>query len=312
MSKKITTIGGQALMEGIMMVGPQRTVAAFCDEQGNISTEEITAPRLTKQYPLLGKPFIRGIFALVDSFRMGYKALSLSADKLTEGEEEEELSGLDKWLNDHLGEKLTAALMGVASVLGIALAIVLFFLLPTVLFNLLEGVVPGDIAGWRSIFEGVLRIGIFVAYVALISLVPDIKRTFQYHGAEHKTIFCYENDLPLTVENVRKQGRFHPRCGTSFLLLMLLLGIIVGFFIPFSNPFLRTFTKLLCIPVIMNVGYEVQKACARHDNWLSRLVTAPGLWMQRLTVKETDDKMIAAAIVAMEAVIPENGEDLIR
>ena len=312
MSKKITTIGGQALMEGIMMVGPQRTVAAFCDEQGNISTEEITAPRLTKQYPLLGKPFIRGIFALVDSFRMGYKALSLSADKLTEGEEEEELSGLDKWLNDHLGEKLTAALMGVASVLGIALAIVLFFLLPTVLFNLLEGVVPGDIAGWRSIFEGVLRIGIFVAYVALISLVPDIKRTFQYHGAEHKTIFCYENDLPLTVENVRKQGRFHPRCGTSFLLLMLLLGIIVGFFIPFSNPFLRTFTKLLCIPVIMNVGYEVQKACARLDNWLSRLVTAPGLWMQRLTVKEPDDKMIAAAIVAMEAVIPENGEDLIR
>ena len=312
MSKKITTIGGQALMEGIMMAGPQRTVAAFCDEQGNISTEEITAPRLTKQYPLLGKPFIRGIFALVDSFRMGYKALSLSADKLTEGEEEEELSGLDKWLNDHLGEKLTAALMGVASVLGIALAIVLFFLLPTVLFNLLEGVVPGDIAGWRSIFEGVLRIGIFVAYVALISLVPDIKRTFQYHGAEHKTIFCYENDLPLTVENVRKQGRFHPRCGTSFLLLMLLLGIIVGFFIPFSNPFLRTFTKLLCIPVIMNVGYEVQKACARHDNWLSRLVTAPGLWMQRLTVKEPDDKMIAAAIVAMEAVIPENGEDLIR
>ena len=312
MSKKITTIGGQALMEGIMMVGPQRTVAAFCDEQGNISTEEITAPRLTKQYPLLGKPFIRGIFALVDSFRMGYKALSLSADKLTEGEEEEELSGLDKWLNDHLGEKLTAALMGVASVLGIALAIVLFFLLPTVLFNLLEGVVPGDIAGWRSIFEGVLRIGIFVAYVALISLVPDIKRTFQYHGAEHKTIFCYENDLPLTVENVRKQRRFHPRCGTSFLLLMLLLGIIVGFFIPFSNPFLRTFTKLLCIPVIMNVGYEVQKACARHDNWLSRLVTAPGLWMQRLTVKEPDDKMIAAAIVAMEAVIPENGEDLIR
>ena len=312
MSKKITTIGGQALMEGIMMVGPQRTVAAFCDEQGNISTEEITAPRLTKQYPLLGKPFIRGIFALVDSFRMGYKALSLSADKLTEGEEEEELPGLDKWLNDHLGEKLTAALMGVASVLGIALAVVLFFLLPTVLFNLLEGVVPVDIAGWRSIFEGVLRIGIFVAYVALISLVPDIKRTFQYHGAEHKTIFCYENDLPLTVENVRKQGRFHPRCGTSFLLLMLLLGIIVGFFIPFSNPFLRTFTKLLCIPVIMNVGYEVQKACARHDNWLSRLVTAPGLWMQRLTVKEPDDKMIAAAIVAMEAVIPENGEDLIR
>ena len=312
MAKKITTIGGQALMEGIMMVGPQRTVAAFCSEEGQISTEEISVPRLTKLYPILGKPFIRGIFSLIDSFRLGYKALSLSADKLTGGEEEEELSGFDKWLSDHLGEKITGVIMAIASVLGIALAIALFFFLPTVLFNLLEAVAPGEISGWRSIFEGVIRIGIFVGYVVLIGMVPDIKRTFQYHGAEHKTIFCYENDLPLTVESVRKQKRFHPRCGTSFLILMLVIGIIVGFFIPFSNPFLRTFTKLLCIPVIMNVGYEVQKACARHDGWLSRAVTAPGLWMQRLTVKEPDDKMIEAAIAAMEAVIPENGEDLIR
>ena len=312
MAKKITTIGGQALMEGIMMVGPQRTVAAFCSEEGQISTEEISVPRLTKLYPILGKPFIRGIFSLIDSFRLGYKALSLSADKLTGGEEEDELSGFDKWLSDHLGEKITGVIMAIASVLGIALAIALFFFLPTVLFNLLEAVAPGEISGWRSIFEGVIRIGIFVGYVVLIGMVPDIKRTFQYHGAEHKTIFCYENDLPLTVENVRKQKRFHPRCGTSFLILMLVIGIIVGFFIPFSNPFLRTFTKLLCIPVIMNVGYEVQKACARHDGWLSRAVTAPGLWMQRLTVKEPDDKMIEAAIAAMEAVIPENGEDLIR
>ena len=312
MAKKITTIGGQALMEGIMMVGPQRTVAAFCSEEGQISTEEISVPRLTKLYPILGKPFIRGIFSLIDSFRLGYKALSLSADKLTGGEEEEELSGFDKWLSDHLGEKITGVIMAIASVLGIALAIALFFFLPTVLFNLLEAVAPGEISGWRSIFEGVIRIGIFVGYVVLIGMVPDIKRTFQYHGAEHKTIFCYENDLPLTVENVRKQKRFHPRCGTSFLILMLVIGIIVGFFIPFSNPFLRTFTKLLCIPVIMNVGYEVQKACARHDGWLSRAVTAPGLCMQRLTVKEPDDKMIEAAIAAMEAVIPENGEDLIR
>ena len=312
MAKKITTIGGQALMEGIMMVGPKRTVAAFCDEEGQISTEEITVPRLTKRYPILGKPFIRGIFSLIDSFRLGYKALSLSADKLTEGGEEEELSGVDKWLNDHLGEKLTAAVMTIGSVLGVGLAIVLFFFLPTVLFNLVQAAAPADVSGWRSVFEGVIRIGIFVGYVGLIGLVPDIRRTFQYHGAEHKTIFCYENDLPLTVENVRAQKRFHPRCGTSFLILMLVIGIIVGFFIPFSNPFLRTFAKLLCIPVIMNIGYEVQKACARHDNWFTRLVVAPGLWMQRLTVKEPDDRMIAAAITAMQAVIPENGEDLIR
>ncbi len=311
MTKKITTIGGQALMEGIMMVGPYKTTAAFCSEKGEITTEDITVPRLTKKYPILGKPFIRGVFSLIDSFRLGYKALSLSADKITEDVGEEELTGLDKWLNDHLGDKLTGVVMTIASVLGIALAVVLFFFLPTLLFNLLQGAVPADISGWRSIFDGVLRLGIFIGYILLISLMPDIKRTFQYHGAEHKTIFCYENDLPLTVENVRKQGRFHPRCGTSFLILMLLIGVIVGFFIPFSNPFLRTFTKLLCIPVIMNIGYEVQKACAKHQGLLSRVITAPGLWVQRLTVKEPDDKMIESAIAAMKAVIPENGEDLI-
>ena len=312
MAKKITTIGGQALMEGIMMVGPTRTAAAFCDENGTITTEDIEEQRLTKKYPLLGKPFIRGIFSLIDSFRLGYKALSLSADKLTDGEEEEELTGVDKWLTEHLGDKLTGVIMTVGSILGVGLAILLFFFLPTVIFNLLQDAVASDISGWRSLFEGVLRIAIFLGYVLLVSLVPDIKRTFQYHGAEHKTIFCYENDLPLTVENVRLQGRFHPRCGTSFLILMLLLGVIVGFFIPFSNPFLRTFAKLLCIPVIMNIGYELQKACARHANLLSRIITAPGLWVQRITVKEPDDKMIEAAIAAMEAVIPENGEDLIR
>lgn len=311
MAKKITTIGGQALMEGIMMVGPKRTTAAFCDEQGNITTEDIEVERITKKYPLLGKPFIRGIFAMIDTFRLGYKALSLSADKLTDMEEEE-LTGLDKWLQEHLGDKLTGIIMGVGSVLGVGLAIVLFFMLPTFLFNLLQGAAGDGIAGWRSVFEGLLRIAIFVGYVLAVSCMPDIKRVFQYHGAEHKTIFCYEADLPLTVENVRPQGRFHPRCGTSFMILMLLLGIIVGFFIPFSNPILRTAVKLLCIPVIVNIGYEVQKACARHDNTLCHIITAPGLWMQRITVKEPDDKMIEAAIAAMQAVIPENGEDLVK
>ena len=160
--------------------------------------------------------------------------------------------------------------------------------------------------------EGLIRLVIFIAYVLLISLMKDIRRVYMYHGAEHKCINCIEHGLPLTVENVRKSSKQHKRCGTSFLILMLLLGVIVGFFIPFSNPFLRTFAKLLCIPVIMNIGYELQKACARHDNLLSRIITAPGLWVQRITVKEPDDKMIEAAIAAMEAVIPENGEDLIR
>ena len=311
MPKKITTIGGQALMEGIMMVGPKRTTAAFCDSEGNITTEDLHVDRLTRKYPILGKPFIRGIFALVDTFRLGYKALSLSADKLTDMGEEE-LTGFDKWLEDHFGDKITGIVMGLGSVLGVALAVLLFFMLPTFLFNLLEGAVGEGIAGWRSIFEGVLRIAIFLGYVLCVSLVPDIKRVFQYHGAEHKTIFCYEEDLPLTVENVRPQKRFHPRCGTSFMILMLLLGVIAGFFIPFANPIIRTIVKLLCIPIIVNIGYEVQKACARHHNLLCRIIPAPGLWMQRITVKEPDDKMIEAAIAAMQAVIPENGEDLVK
>lgn len=312
--KKITTIGGQALMEGIMMVGPKRTVAAFCDEEGNISTEEISVPRLTKQYPLLGKPFIRGIFALADSFRMGYKALSLSADKLTEGDEEEELSGLDKWLNDHLGEKITGVIMAVASVLGIALAVVLFFMLPTVLFNLLENAVPADIAGWRSIFEGVLRIGLFVGYVALIALVPDIKRTFQYHGAEHKTIFCYEADLPLTVENVRKQPRHHPRCGTSFLFVVIVVAILLSSFVfsfvEVTNVFARMGIHLLLLPVVVSLTYEINRLVGRYDNALTRVMTAPGLWLQNYTTFEPDDSMIEVGIRSLELVLPsEKGKD---
>ena len=172
MSKKITTIGGQALMEGIMMVGPKRTVAAFCDENGNISTEEIAVPRLTKQYPILGKPFIRGIFSLIDSFRLGYKALSLSADKITQGDEEEELSGVDKWLNDHLGEKLTGALMAVASVLGVALAVALFFLLPTLLGSFIVLFTDSMLA--RNLAESLLKIIIFVGYLALCSRMKEM------------------------------------------------------------------------------------------------------------------------------------------
>lgn len=310
MSKKITSIGGQALMEGIMMVGPKRTTAAFCDENGNITSEDIEFEPMTKKYPILGKPFIRGIFAMIDSMRRGYKALSLSTDKYI-GEEEEEPSGIDKWLSDHLGDKVTGVIMSIAGVLGVGLAIVLFFMLPTFLFNLLDGATGNSISAFRSIFEGIIRIGIFIAYIALVSLIPDIKRTFMYHGAEHKTIFCYENEEELTVDNVRKQRRFHPRCGTSFIVIMLIISIIVGYFIPLTDPVLRTIAKILTIPIVMNLGYELLRVCGRHDNLLIRIISAPGLWVQRLTTKEPDDKMIEAAIVAMEAVIPDDGTDLV-
>ena len=228
------------------------------------------------------------------------------------GEEEEEPSKFENWLEKKFGDKVMNAVVAVGGVLGVALAVLLFFFLPAVLFNGLMMLTGDGISGWRSVFEGLLRIVIFVLYIVVISKMPEIDRTFRYHGAEHKTIFCYENDLPLTVENVRKQKRFHPRCGSSFMILMLLLGIIIGFFIPFSNPFLRTFCKLLCLPIVVSIGYELIKLCGKYDNVLTRIIAAPGLWFQRLTVKEPTDKMMEAAIAAMKAVIPENGEDIIR
>ncbi|MCI5651398.1 MAG: DUF1385 domain-containing protein [Ruminococcus bromii] len=312
MTKRVTSIGGQALLEGIMMVGPKKNTAAFCDAEGRITTEDITAPSLREKYPILKKPFLRGVFALIDTMRLGMKALTLSADKAGLEDETEEPSKFEKWLDKTFGDKIMNVVVAVGGVLGVALAVVLFFLLPTVLFNWIDTFAGDWFSGWRSVFEGALRILIFVGYILLVSRMPDIDRTFRYHGAEHKTIFCYENELALTVENVRKQRRFHPRCGSSFMIIMLLLGIIIGFFIPFENPFLRTACKLLCLPVIVSIGYELIKLCGRHDNVLTKIIAAPGLWLQRLTVKEPDDKMIEAAIAAMEAVIPENGEDLVQ
>lgn len=306
---KITSIGGQALMEGIMMMGPTKTVAAFCDEQGKITTEEMKVKFMRDKYPVLKKPFLRGVFNFVDTMKIGMQAMELATDKITDEEEEAE-SKFEKWLTEKFGDKLTKVVMALGTVLGLALSVVLFVFLPVLAFNGLSMIFGESIIAFRSLCEGIIRLLIFVVYISLISLIPDIKRVFKYHGAEHKTIFCYENDLPLTVENVKVQIRFHPRCGTSFLIILIILGIIVGLFIPFTNTFVRTFCKLLTLPIVVSVGYELIKLCGKYDNWLTRIIAVPGLWVQRITTKEPDDKMIETAIAAMNEVIPENGEDL--
>ena len=311
-TKIITSIGGQALMEGIMMRGPKITSVGVRLPNGEIDVSERPTENLRDRWPILGLPIIRGVASMIDSMRIGYQALNESAEKSIEGlEDEEEPSKFEQWLDRVFGEKIMNVVMGIAAVLGIALAILLFFVLPTWLVNLMKMGAGEGIEAWRSLIDGVMRIAIFIGYVALCGLQPDMRRTFQYHGAEHKTIFCYENNEELTVENVRRHGRFHPRCGTSFMVLMLGLGIVIGFFIPFTNPFLRTAVKLLCIPIVMGLGYELIRLCGRHDNWITRIIAAPGLWVQRITTKEPDDKMIEVAIAAMEKVIPENGEDRI-
>ena len=317
-TKKITSIGGSALIEGIMMRGPKKTVVAVRTAPDKIETEELKVTTLREKYKFLRIPFIRDIAGMIDSLKLSYKSLMLSANKAIDSieVEEEKMSKFEKWLNDKLGEKLMNVIMTSASVLGVALAIVLFVWVPSLLYGLLQPLHPVfDSQLLRSTFEGVLRIVLFLGYIIIVSQMEDMKRVFMYHGAEHKTIFCYEAELPLTVENVKKQSRFHPRCGTSFLVITLIVGIVLGLFIP-AQPFgisvLRPVFKLLLLPLMIGVGYEVIKLCGKHDNKFTRFLAAPGVWAQHITTKEPDDKMIEVAIEAMTAVIPDDGSDIIE
>lgn len=385
-SAKKTSIGGQALIEGVMMRGPQKTAMAIRHVSGRIVLEEWETDG--QQRPkILRVPFIRGIFNFIDSMRYGYKCLMRSAE-LSGLEEEEkpaavsdastgDLSPLEQMEEeppvilpedealsspaemaeteqeqqavqeaaaaeilespspvvgeassqtlksdsqvpspkDKREQLLWNVLMIVSMLLGVALAVFLFFWLPSFLFSLLGKAFPalgegnvGTYRIYRGIFEGLFRILLFLGYMILVSQMKDIRRVFQYHGAEHKTIFCYEHGLELTVDNVRKQRRFHPRCGTSFMVLMLLIGVIVSIFIWVDSPWLRTGIKLLTIPLVVGIGYELIKLAGRRDNWFTRVISAPGLWIQRITTKEPDDQMIECAIAALKEVIPDDPE----
>ena len=311
-TKCITSIGGQALVEGVMMRGPKKTAVSVRLPDHTISTKEVAVSGLRGKYKILKLPILRGVAGFIEALSVGYKALSYSADQAGL-EEDEEPSKFDRFMERVFGDRLMNAVMAISGVLGVAIAVVLFFWLPTWLFNVGQSRLFGaGIAPWRSVVEGIMRILIFIGYIAFCASLPDIRRVFQYHGAEHKTIFCYENEEELTVENVRRHKRFHPRCGTSFMVIMLLLGIIVGFFIPFTNPFVRTAAKILCVPLIVGVGYELIRICGKYDNVFTRILSAPGMWVQHITTKEPDDSMIEVAIAAMKEVIPENGEDRIR
>ncbi len=300
---KKTSIGGQALIEGIMMRGPETTAMAVRHVSGKIIIEEWeTAGKNQPRFMRL--PFVRGIFNFIDSLRFGYKCLMRSAE-LSGLEEEEE----EKDKKKGVSPQLMNFLMALSAVLGVAVAVVLFVWLPAFLFRGLCKAAPAfNHALLRGVFEGVFRIVLFVGYIALVAQMKDIKRVFMYHGAEHKTIFCYEQGKPLTVENIRPECRFHPRCGTSFMILMLLVGMIVSMLIPDMNSVLRTVVKILTIPAVVGVGYELIKLAGRKDNLFTRIISAPGLWMQRLTTKEPDDSMIECAIAAMERVIPDDPE----
>ncbi len=318
MSKKTQTknepefkskIGGQALIEGVMMRGVDTEAMAVRLPNGEIEVEQWEL-KPAKWYRKV--PFIRGCVNMVVSFVDGYKCLSKSADKSMEGLEEEEPSKFEKWLTDKFGDKLMNAVMVVATVLGVLLALLLFMYLPALITKGLSLLIPGldGLAFVKNLIEGVIKIAIFVAYLWATSLLSDMKRTYQYHGAEHKTIFCYEHGLDLTVENVRMQKRFHPRCGTSFTFLVLFISIFVFsiFQVSWDSLLLRVGIKILLLPIIVAIAYELIRLAGRYDNIFTEIISAPGLWIQRLTTKEPDDSQIEVAIAAFKPCIPEDRE----
>ena len=309
-----TMCGGQALIEGIMMRGPKKQAVVVRKPDGELEIQEKELKFIKDKHPILGWPLIRGVVNFCDSMYNGVTALMFSAEFFPEdGEEEEDPSKFEVWLNNKLGgEKFTALITTLAVILGIGMSIGLFFLLPTLLGTAVTVLTDSMLA--RNLAESFLKILIFVAYLALCSRMGEMKRVFSYHGAEHKTIFCYEAGLPLTVENVRVQPRHHPRCGTSFLFMVIAISILVSTAVfsvwPVYHPILRFLAHLAMLPLIVGVSYEFNRWAGRHDGPVTRILTAPGLWLQNFTTFEPDDSMIEVGIRALELVLPEEkGED---
>lgn len=316
-----TMIGGQALIEGLMMRGPKKDAIVVRGKDG--LTVEVSDRKTRSKKSPLNWPVIRGAVVFFDSQLCGVKALMRSAD-LSPEESQEEPSKFDKWLEKKLGnEKFQKLLIGISVALGLGLSILLFFMLPGVIGSFLDNKIS-DLA--QNLVEGLIRIVIFAGYMLLMSQMKEMKRVFAYHGAEHKTIRCYEAGLPLTVENVRQQTRLHPRCGTSFLLVVMIISILL--FTVASSLLLTlcpalalirgTFLyrlimiayKLLLLPLVVSFSYEINRWVGRHDNIFTRIISAPGMWFQHFTTNEPDDSMIEVGITALEAVLPENeGED---
>lgn len=307
---KYTSIGGQALIEGIMMKSPEKTALSVRMPDGTVDTEMLKSESLRQKYKILALPVIRGVVGFGESMVQGYKAMMLSAEKSGFTDLEEEGEKTEKV--EKKESRLVNIIMIIGTVLGVALAVVLFMLLPRLIVSGLQTLFNTEFSRLvRSSIEQLIKLSVFVLYVWLVSFMKDIKRVFMYHGAEHKTIFCYEKGLELTVENVRKQKRFHPRCGTSFMILMILISIVFSTIVQMIFPsvyniyWLWVIVKILLIPLTCGVGFEVLKICGKYDNIVTRIISAPGMWLQRLTTKEPEDSMIEVAIIALKACEPE-------
>lgn len=318
---KKTSIGGQALIEGVMMNGVSVGAMAVRKKDGELQVD--TWEKGEKKW--YNKAFlVRGCFNFISTIKEGYSCMNKSIEISGIGEEDEddgEQSKLDKWLDEHLTDKGAEILVSILSFLMIIVMIGVFFFLPSFLFSLIEKAVSADISIWKSAFEGVMKLALFVGYMAVVAQMSTMKRMYEYHGAEHKTIACYEAGKPLTVENIKPMCRFHPRCGTSFIIITLLVSIIVYSLIPIKPAewwgientalaaLLRIVIKLVFLPLVVGISYELIKLAGRYSNPFTRIISAPGLWMQRLTTREPDASQIEAAVAAITPCLPKEGEN---
>ncbi|MCH5203996.1 MAG: DUF1385 domain-containing protein [Oscillospiraceae bacterium] len=319
--QKKTTIGGQALIEGVMMKGVSVGAMAVRKKDGSIYTEEWELKEKKWYNKAL---FIRGCINFVSQLREGYSCIMKSSE-ISGAFEEGEPTGFDRFMVKTFGEKgadrIAGAIGAILSFIMVAAMLAVFLFLPSYLFTLLEGAVSADISGWKSAFEGVMKLALFIAYMAIVAQTKDIRRTYEYHGAEHKTIACYEAKKELTVENVRPMTRFHPRCGTSFIIITLLVSILVYSIVPIEpgiwfgienkviSTALRVLIKLPFLPIVVGISYELIRLAGRHSNIFTKIISAPGLWTQRLTTREPDDKQIEIAIAAMTPCLPKENEN---
>lgn len=307
-NSRLNTVGGQAVIEGVMMKHKNNYAITVRKPDGTLDVKSYKFQSLKKNSRVLKLPLIRGFINFIDMMILSYGTLTKATDMLGIAEIEEK-SRFEKWMNKHFSSSFLNFVMGLATVFSLFLAIVMFIILPTAAGGLINSWIE---LGWtRALVEGLVRIVILVLYLYLVSLIPDMKRVFQYHGAEHKSVFCYESGKELTPENAKTFKRFHPRCGTSFLFVLIIISIIVSSFIPFTGIWLRTITKIIVAPIVISLGYEFLMYSGNHDNKLVKILVAPGLWMQRITTQEPDDTMLEVALVSLQAAMPDIFPDFI-
>lgn len=296
---KYSGIGGQAVIEGIMMKNKQEYATAVRKPDGEIEVKKDRYVSLTERVRFFALPFVRGVFSFADSMILGMRTLTFSAS-FFEDDEEEEPSKFEKWLDNHFGEALEKVLMPIVMVFSVIAAIAIFMVLPLGISSLIRPLVPSDTV--MAFLEGIIRLAIFIGYIKIISNMEDIRRTFMYHGAEHKCINCIEHGLELTVDNVRASSKQHKRCGTSFLIIVMMISILFFMVVRVDGFLLKVVSRILLIPVIAGISYEFLRIAGRSDAGIVNLLSKPGMWMQNMTTKEPDDSMIEVAIAAVEAV----------